>query len=1243
MKLTCLRILLGFYFCLLGTEGRACVPQVNLGDTISFCQGNSIQLNAFNPNCSYYWSSGATSSSINVTTSGTYWVTVSNSCGITRDTVVVIVDQSVTINFGNDQEVCDGSVYVLQAPYKSTSSYLWQDGSTLSYFSAIQSGKYVVEVTNSCGVFKDSIQLTFVNLPNVQIGPRDTVICHSGPITISAGNPGYPVHWNTGHTVNSFSVGVDGTFAVRSSNVCGTSRDTITVHYSAPPDMPDTIGLCAGGTITLNSGASFGTYLWSNGQTASSISVSNLGSYWVRFTDRCGTYSDTIVVVSALPANVNLGNDTVLCAGTDSLLLNAGYPGSIYKWYKQDSLQNFILFETAQATWISTTGIYLLGINNGCGAQYDTISVEFIKAPYKFVQDTIAMCVGSSVTVDVGLWGPGTIFTWDNGTVGQVAVYNTIGNHSVLISNQCGSYLNNFYVRLANNYNLDLGPNDTICGDSIVLNSKYGQTMTDDVLWSDGSTAMSLSVMATGTYWVKIINECGVFIDSIDIVFLNPPGKLNEQNIQICSGTSTLVSVGWQIGTHYLWSNGDTNFSTNINTAGTFWVRTWNKCDTIYDTLNVTIGQPINLDLGRDTILCTPNVLLLSALGIGADSIRWSTGSKNGVLPVLTSGTYWLDAYNICGVFSDTIVVVLKSKPQEKLKDTSYCIGSSVLLDASQISGNVTYSWQDGSGASNFVASSPGWYWVNITNDCGTIRDSVFVSEDQPLSQINLGNDTVFCQGTVWLDPGYIPGAKYLWSNGVTNQKTVVASSGTYYVKVYNACNWVTDTIEVLITGPPQIVLGGQVKFCNGHSFNLDAQNPGSEYLWNTGDTTKTIVVTSSGVYSVVISNPCGTITDSVEMTVEYPLDDLNLGNDTIICQGSQLILNPGYANVPRKWQSGSTAASYIVYQTGFYWVELNNACGSFRDTIYVEVQGDPIFSLGPDAFICRSDGNLTLFGPPDMQEYNWSNGEQTQNIEIKNAGKYTLEVKNYCFYYSDSIIVIPEDPIIMDLGPDTVVCATDQFVLDPGIVNYNVHWNDQTIQPTKEVNKTGWYWAGASNSCGLVFDSIYVQVDTVIDPIVIDSLICLDDTLIIDLSDYLYDIQWFDGSFEKIRKFSEEGLYPIKIYNKCGIFDRYFEVTVTNCECPVYLANSFTPNGDDLNDAYKVVYDCDIKDYSMEIISRWGIQVFYTEDPTVEWDGTFNGEPMPIGVYSYKVYYKWNVYHLDRHQTRMGVITLVR
>lgn len=68
-----------------------------------------------------------------------------------------------------------------------------------------------------------------------------------------------------------------------------------------------------------------------------------------------------------------------------------------------------------------------------------------------------------------------------------------------------------------------------------------------------------------------------------------------------------------------------------------------------------------------------------------------------------------------------------------------------------------------------------------------------------------------------------------------------------------------------------------------------------------------------------------------------------------------------------------------------------------------------------------------------------------------------------------------------------------------------------------------------------------------------------------------------------------------------------------------IYIPNTFTPNGDGLNDTFGVAGEA-IKDFRMQIFNRWGQLIFETSNANEKWDGTYAGQMVPMGVYVYKV-----------------------
>ncbi len=87
-----------------------------------------------------------------------------------------------------------------------------------------------------------------------------------------------------------------------------------------------------------------------------------------------------------------------------------------------------------------------------------------------------------------------------------------------------------------------------------------------------------------------------------------------------------------------------------------------------------------------------------------------------------------------------------------------------------------------------------------------------------------------------------------------------------------------------------------------------------------------------------------------------------------------------------------------------------------------------------------------------------------------------------------------------------------------------------------------------------------------------------------------------------------------------------------------IYIPNSFTPNGDGLNDTFGISGQA-INTFSMQIFNRWGEKVFETKNASQTWDGTFNGQKVQQGVYVYKITAANNT---GRKSAKEGTVTVV-
>ncbi len=134
---------------------------LNLGPNQSFCEGGSTTINAAVADATnYLWSTGATSSSITVSTSGNYNVSVTNECGQGRDTVNINVMPKPNVNLGGNRVVCYGTPLTLDAGI-ANATYLWTTGANSQTISVIERNITVgVKVDSSGCIGGDTITIS---------------------------------------------------------------------------------------------------------------------------------------------------------------------------------------------------------------------------------------------------------------------------------------------------------------------------------------------------------------------------------------------------------------------------------------------------------------------------------------------------------------------------------------------------------------------------------------------------------------------------------------------------------------------------------------------------------------------------------------------------------------------------------------------------------------------------------------------------------------------------------------------------------------------------------------------------------------------------------------------------------------------------------------------------------------------------------------------------------------------------
>ncbi|MCF6365705.1 MAG: gliding motility-associated C-terminal domain-containing protein [Bacteroidales bacterium] len=209
------------------------LPELNLGNDTIFCYTGNYSLNAYSYHATYLWSDLSILPYLDISENGKYWVDIENiytGCK-NSDTINVVFSEAPEINLGNDTSFCENSSYFLNA-YHPFCTYIWQDLSNESYFTAYSPGTYFVKVTNEDGCFNiDSIELAHKLIPRFEF-PDDTTLC-DGEVLLLSPNLNNDVNflWQDGTDENFFQVTDSGFYKLNSENICGSWSDSINVYY----------------------------------------------------------------------------------------------------------------------------------------------------------------------------------------------------------------------------------------------------------------------------------------------------------------------------------------------------------------------------------------------------------------------------------------------------------------------------------------------------------------------------------------------------------------------------------------------------------------------------------------------------------------------------------------------------------------------------------------------------------------------------------------------------------------------------------------------------------------------------------------------------------------------------------------------------------------------------------------------------------------------------------------------------
>lgn len=316
--------------------------------------------------------------------------------------------------------------------------------------------------------------------------------------------------------------------------------------------------------------------------------------------------------------------------------------------------------------------------------------------------------------------------------------------------------------------------------------------------------------------------------------------------------------------------------------------------------------------------------------------------------------------------------------------------------------------------------------------------------------------------------------------------------------------------------------------------------------------------------------------------------------------------------------------------------------------TAKVCMTGIPSVNLGPDTAICEnimyglSPFLNDVYCPMMPIDFLWSNGATSGYLEVFPPGTYTVTVTNACGSGSDTIHItgLPVPPV--SLGPDQTLCRGDTALLMPLPTPDSLVWYDGTTDLIKMITEEGNYFVTVTNefNCKATASVLLAFLDPPADQWNMqDTTICIGHPMELYAGTGFDSYLWQDGSSGTSFLVTDSGWYHVAVTNICGSSSDSLYVFLEDCGLKLYVPNAFFPNGDGKNDEFRA-YGQYLEEFMMTIYTRWGEQVFFTENPEKGWNGWYRSKPAPGGVYVYHIIYRdatGKRHHLS------GSVTLIR
>ena len=744
------------------------------------------------------------------------------------------------------------------------------------------------------------------------------------------------------------------------------------------------------------------------------------------------------------PAPPTSSSGNTICEGSATNLMATGafgVPPYVVSWDNGAGVGNPV----AVSPIVNTT--YTSTITDACGVvATNTITINVTPAPDAGVDAVVAYCATDPTasllavltgTPDAtGTWsGPSALTGGSAGNFDPSTMSAGVYTYTVVGAAPCANATSN--VTVSFNPLPDAGTNGAVsfcaADPAADLFGNLGGAPDAGGVWSpalaSGTGVFNPAVDAAGTYTYTVTNGCGNATADV-VVTINPnpdPGTNGALNICITDPTTDLyIHLGGTPDAGGSWapalSSGTGVFDPAVDPAGTYTYSVTNGCGTLTADVVVTVVSAPDAGNNGAVSFCPsdPTADLFASLGGTPDlGGTWAPALSSGTgvfdPAVDAAGTYTYTVTASCGNATADVVVTLNPAPDAGTNGAiTFCPADpSADLFASlggtpDLGGTWSPALTSGTGVFDPAVDAAGTYTYTVTNGCGNATADIIVTinaNPSPGTNGAVSFCTADAPADLFASLGGVPDAGGTWTpalasgTGVFNPAVDLAGTYTYSV---NSCAGGPLTADVVVTLNPAPNAGtdGAITFCDDDPtadlYASLAGTPDGGGTWTPALSSGTGIfnpgVDLGGTYTYTVTNPCGSVTANVVVTVNScapPAAGFTI-SDTLICFGECIQFTDTSSFTPTQWHwdfGGAADPDTSILQhpsicpdtIGVFTITLTatNANGNTTATSNVTIVVQPTLAAYADTTIdMNTDAFVSASGTPSGGDYNWSGGD---------------------------------------------------------------------------------------------------------------------------------------------------------------------------------------------------------------------------------------------------------------------------